>query len=325
MYRVSIGITTGLKPEIADWVSRNAERLLAHGVWIGEDIGRGPDPFVLAAMILLRTRTVRVGTGILPVVTHGFDGLARSSASLAMICNDRFALGIGIGGTRDLLKRGLTVRRPVSLLRSTVLDLRRVWSGERITVTNEMFNLTGYKLGMESTPTIPIFLGVRGPQMLRLAGEIADGVILSGPIDYIGDAIRIVNDSARHNERGPIEIVVWQPIIPLVSDEEDLARTIVAIIVADTPQGVMNMIDVDPGLVRNVKRAVTEGGPAAGAEFVDSTLVDAFVICGSTEEIVDKFDEFAGMGATEVVIGPPFVGEWKKTVGEIIEEARTRH
>ncbi|MFW9816616.1 MAG: LLM class flavin-dependent oxidoreductase, partial [Candidatus Thorarchaeota archaeon] len=114
MYSVSIGITTHMGVSATDWIAKNADSLGARSVWIGEDIALGQETFVLTANTLLQTKSVRVGTGIIPVTVHNIATLARVGFTLAELGNGRFAYGLGIGGMQDLERHGIKIRKPVT-------------------------------------------------------------------------------------------------------------------------------------------------------------------------------------------------------------------
>ncbi|MCK4566712.1 MAG: hypothetical protein KAU48_05315, partial [Candidatus Thorarchaeota archaeon] len=60
------------------------------------------------------------------------------------------------------------------------------------------------------------------------------------------------------------------------------------------------------------------------AEFIDQHLIDAFAISGTCDQIVDKFELLHRLGASEVVLGPPFSGEWREAMTEIFREIHLR-
>ncbi len=322
MYRISIGITTGLSADVTDWIIKNASNLDVNCIWIGEDINIGQDIYTLTAFALLQS-SVRVGTAIIPIATNHIVTIARAGVALQEIGNDRLAIGIGIGGIQDIQRLGITIRRPVTELRNWVRILRALWGGESITAETELTSINNFQLRLESPIKIPVFLGVRGPQMLRLAGEIADGVILSGPVDYIKQAIKILNTAARKARRNPadIERVVWLPTIPTFrGGTEKLAKRVVAIVVADTPDPVIDLLDVDHDLIRNIKKSVLEGGPSKAAPLITREIMDMFAISGSCQEMIEGFSTLHHIGADEVVIGPPFIGEWRDAITDISTE-----
>jgi len=310
-----------------DWIGKNADQLGIDGLWVGEDIGVGQETSVLSANLLTKTSTVRVGTGIIPISVHNITTIARSALTLHEIGNGRFVLGIGIGGMQDLIKYGIQLNRPVTELEKSTKILRQLFRAEPVTIQTELSNLKEFSLRISEPVDIPIFYGVRGPQMLKLAGRIANGVIISGPIDYIKYAIELVNNTAINAGRKveDIEKIVWLPTIPTFKGgSEKLAKSVVAIVVADTPDPVLDLLDIDRELAERIQKAVAKSGPDEGAKFVNQQFIDTFAISGSCEHMVDRFDLIHSLGATELVLGPPFSGNWREAMTDIFQEIKLR-
>lgn len=326
-YKVSIGITTHMGVNATGWIAQNSDSLGARSIWIGEDIALGQETFVLTAATLLQSKKVRVGTGIIPVTVHNIATLARAGFTLYEIGAGRFVFGLGIGGIQDLEKHGIYIKKPVTELRKSVETLKQLWIGETVDSSSEIFSIHDFGLGLPSPLNIPIFLGVRGPQMLKLAGTIADGVILSGPFDYLSYAIKMVDAAAEQAGRSKedVEKVVWVPTIPTFKGiEEKVARRVVALVIADTPDAVLDMLTIDREKVNQIRETVAASSPKEGAEFVDNELLDVFSISGTKEHMVDRFEDLSGIGATEVVLGPPFSGDWREALIEIFGEVNSR-
>jgi 5,10-methylenetetrahydromethanopterin reductase len=309
------------------WIAQNSDYLGARSIWVGEDIALGQETFVLTAATLLQSKEVRVGTGIIPVTVHNISTLARAAVTLDEIGVGRFAYGLGIGGIQDLERYGIRVEKPVTELRKSVKTLRKLWAGEVIDAKSENISLQGFSLHQGEPFEIPIFLGVRGPQMLKLTGQIADGVILSGPFDYLRYAIKMVNNAAEQAGRckDDVEKVVWVPTIPTFKGiKEKVARKVVALVIADTPEPVLDLLTVDRERVNRVRETVATASPKEGAELIDDELLDVFSISGTKEHMVDRFEDVADIGATEVVIGPPFSGDWREALEELFTEVDSR-
>ncbi len=327
MYRASVGITTSMKVSATSWIGENADSLGIDGIWVGEDIGIGQETSILTAYLLSKTTNVRVGTGIMPITIHNISTLARAALTLNEIGNGRYVLGIGLGGIQDLIKHGVNLAKPVTELRKSTQVLRQLFNAETVSVQSELMDLKGFSLSINNPARIPIFFGVRGPQMLKQAGEIADGVILSGPSDYIKYAIGIINKSAAAEGRKAedVEKVVWLPTIPTFKGgSEKLAKSVVALVVADTPIQVLDLLDIDRERADRIRQAVAESGPKEGAKFIDQHFIDTFSISGSCEHMVDRFEIFNSLGATELVLGPPFSGDWREAMADIFHEIHLR-
>ena len=324
-YRIGVGLTTAMSQKTIDSVLDGVDNSGARSVWIGEDMGRGHDIFVLAAAAVMRTRTARVGTAIVPVATHTIMDIAKAAASLHALRLGSFVLGIGIGGMQDLRRLGIAVERPVTMLRDAIRNLRALWMGEEVSLEFVKDEPVVVSIDRKTPVSIPIFLGVRGPQMLRLAGELADGVILSGPARYIEWAIRRVKEATRdaHRRARDVEIVVWKPVITTKMPNRDaLAKRIVAIVVADTPSSILGMLDINQDRVSRLKEAVARGQLDAGAKLVSSEMIEEFSITGTPRQVAEKFSHFAQMGVTEFVFGPPFGRNWRETIRDVLTHAR---
>ncbi|MEM2942192.1 MAG: LLM class flavin-dependent oxidoreductase, partial [Candidatus Bathyarchaeia archaeon] len=113
--------------------------------------------------------------------------------ALGEISPGRFRLGLGVGGLQDLASMGVQVQKPVEAMRKTVQTLRSIWGGE-FSITDKELRLESYKPQYGHPVDTPVFMGVRGPKLLSLAAETADGVILSGPREYVRESIGLVRE-----------------------------------------------------------------------------------------------------------------------------------
>jgi 5,10-methylenetetrahydromethanopterin reductase len=328
LYRASVGITTNMKISSTRWIAKNANQIGVDRIWIGEDIDIGQDVFVLTAATILQSKDVAVGTAIIPITVHKITDLARAAVSLRHLTNSNFAFGTGIGGMQDLLKRGIHIKKPVTLLEEAIDVLHRLWKGETTSVKTELFEVKDFSLSLKQPVEIPIFLGVRGPQMLKLTGRIADGVILSGPFDYLKQANETINKAAENagRHKKEVERVVWLPTIPTFKGgNEKLAKRVVALVVADMPDPVLEMLSIEKEKLDLLKEAVKKSGVSGGIDYIDQEIMDMFSISGDKEHMVDQFEKLNKFGATEVVLGPPFSGDWRGAMEDIFEEILRRH
>jgi len=323
LLRLNLGVTSSASVERMRWLSDLCQEMSLDGLWIGEDIGRPHDVFVLASLALLRTSSTKVGIGITSPLIRNISTTARAAVGLQELGSGRFILGLGVGGLHDLAEGGIVVDRPRALLKEASGLLRSIWSGEKVTSTGR-FPLQRYAIrtGLQT----PIYLGVRGPRLLELAGEVADGVILSGPRLYRERAVALVRDGVgkrRGQPSAPFEIVVWVPTI-LVRRPQDLAlaRETVALMIADTPRQILEMSEIDPERVQPIRDAVFRSGVKEAAGLVAEDLLSEFCIAGDREQICQSFHSLERYGVSKVVFGPPFGREWRSAVVEVVEAWR---
>lgn len=320
--KLSLGLTTGLPFEWACWAAENVERLGFQALWIGEDIGRPNNVFVLTMLAALATRQLPVGVGITPPILRNITTLARAAITLQQASKGRFRLGIGVGGLQDLARLSLRVDRPARLMEEAVTVLRRIWLETRVDFEGEYFTLRGFKPAFRAKPP-PIFFGVRGLRLLKLAGQLADGAIISGPINYLKQAVSAVREGLS-NRRAPLHgrfhIVVWIPTL-LLQDAGglELARRVAAIVASDTPDQVLKLAGVSLSLVEPVRQALRSRGVKEASRHVDDKLLNEFVAYGNAETLCRKLRSLRSLGVDEVVFGPPYGAEWRTAVEKVAE------
>ena len=94
-----------------------------------------------------------------------------------------------------------------------------------VTYKGRVVNLRGVQLAFDSPPRTPVYLGALGPQMLRLAGQVADGVALNWctPEQIAWGREGVAEGEAKAGrERGSVKVVEYIRIC--LDEDEDLAR-----------------------------------------------------------------------------------------------------
>ena len=320
-----MGLTTSASIERIKWVTERADNLGFQSVWIGEDIGRPQDIFTSTSLILLGTRRAIVGIGVTSPLIRNITTLARAAAALDEISPGRFRLGLGVGGIQDLTTLGIKVEKPVEYMRRTVRLLRAIWKNKDQRLSDEELRVRDYKPQFRSANDIPIFMGVRGPKLLALASEIADGLILSGPKRYIQESVRLVLDrrAALNLDRSKFTFVLWAPTI-LLRDRNDLGlvKKVVAIVVADTPHSVLKMAGIAEDDVKKFQTKIAEKGVEEAASNISDRLIDQFCISGDADGICRSFKDYSKLGIDEAVFGPPYGRDSRDAIAEIAEAWR---
>ncbi len=132
-------------------------------------------PITAAAMVAPK---MRFGTAIVPVYSRPPALIAMSAMTAHLLTGGRFVLGLGIS-TPNIMQQwmGIPFRKPVTMVRETVEALRAIFRREKVTMHGKMINIDGFRLDIQSDTAPPIYLGAQGTVMLRLAGEIGDGLI----------------------------------------------------------------------------------------------------------------------------------------------------
>lgn len=186
--------------------ARTAEDAGLDSLWLWEDCfatsGMGP-----AAVALADTQRLRVGVGLFPVPLRNVALTAMELASLAEIFPGRFLPGIGHGVQEWMAQVGGRAASPLTLLREYATALRALLDGERVTTDGRYVHLDQVEL-RRPTPDLPVLVGAEGPRTLALAGEVGDGVILTGDLDSLLPAVRTAREAHESASRqGPFDVV----------------------------------------------------------------------------------------------------------------------
>lgn len=132
-----------------------------------------------AAAALAWTERVRVGVGLLPVPLRNVAVTAMEAATLHRMFPGRAILGVGHGVQDWMGQVGARAESPVTLLREHLDALRALLRGERVSTDGRYVKLDGVALDWPPAEAPEILTGATGPRTLRLAGEAADGTILT--------------------------------------------------------------------------------------------------------------------------------------------------
>lgn len=229
---IGIGLDQGLGlsfPEQRQMV-REAVRLGYASAWT--PAGLGVDAFQICGQwsaTAMAAGDSRFGTGIsvLPVPHWTPQALAATAATTSLLTGGRFILGIGTGGIYSEEWRrsfGVDDIPAIALMRDYLVTLRRLLAGESVSHEGKAVRLRGVQIGVKAPP-VPLYLGALGPQMLRLAGEAADGAALnwSTPEQVAWSRERIA-EGARRAGRDPSAVRVAEYIRICVDDDVDAAR-----------------------------------------------------------------------------------------------------
>lgn len=149
--------------------AHRAEELGFDEVWLPDSQLLWRDVFPTAAAALECTGRVTVGTAVTNVVTRHPAVVASAARTVAEIAPGRFALGVGVGNSSVV---------PVGLRPSTSAELRERLGAVRALLDGGEVDFNGVQARLRDPIPVPLHVAASGPRNLRLAGGVADGVIL---------------------------------------------------------------------------------------------------------------------------------------------------
>ncbi|WP_045743980.1 LLM class flavin-dependent oxidoreductase [Actinoplanes rectilineatus] len=200
-----------LPPERLLGIARTADEAGLEELWLWEDCFL-QGGIAASAAALAATSRLRIGIGILPAPLRNVALTAMELATLHRMFPGRLLAGVGHGVQDWMGQAGVRVDSPLTLLREQITALRGLLGGETVTMAGRYVHLDGVRLDHPPLVPVPILAGASGPRTLRLAAELADGVILTG--GTTPEQVRKVHEtveSYRRNQgrRSAYKIIVY--------------------------------------------------------------------------------------------------------------------
>ena len=274
------------------------------------------DPFAVLAAIGFGTRRLKLGTAILPVYTRHPALLAYAMKSFDELFPGRMMIGIGPGGYLSLRPLGIKQwDRPILAMRESTEILRQLFTGETVTYEGKLFQLHDTHLYSPPSEPIPIYFAARGPQMLQLTGEIADGLLCNLPKETIPWAKEQVQRGLTRSGRSWSSFLFTNRLPFSVSRNGDAAREAVkeAIIprIAYAHPKTHELTGVNPKSLQRLLDNV-KGKWTTSTKFVTDEMVQIYSVSGTPDEIIELFKYYEKQGIQQYIFGPPFGPDPKK-------------
>jgi alkanesulfonate monooxygenase SsuD/methylene tetrahydromethanopterin reductase-like flavin-dependent oxidoreductase (luciferase family) len=210
--------------------AREADRLGFESLWT--PAGGVPDSFHTCAAWSGDT-SLRTGISVVPAPRMWSPlGLAVQAATLAQLSAGRFTLGLGTGGYGPQFWESLGLPdRPIAVMREYVTAVRGLLDGQEVT-SGQILGGKGApgwpgtaSLGLTDLPPAPVYLAALGPQMLRLAGESANGALLNWATpERIAASRERIDEGAARAGRAPGTVAMTMYIRVCVDDDVAAAR-----------------------------------------------------------------------------------------------------
>ncbi len=181
--RVSIGMgMTGTDnwEDAATYVAE-AEKLGAEFVWTAESWGH--DAVTPLGFLAGKTKTIKLGAGIMQAVGRTPANTAMTAMTLQSISGGRFIMGLGASGPQVVEGwHGVPYSKPIQRIREVIEIVKMISRGDKLQYDGQIFHLPlpggqgkSIKSGAPPSPDIPVYLATLSPVSLALTGEVADG------------------------------------------------------------------------------------------------------------------------------------------------------
>ncbi len=274
-------------------------------------------PSILGA-IAQSTSTLKIGTGIINPYSRFPSLIAMTIATLDELSQGRVILGLGSGGVIGSLTHGIPNEfvnqksdYPLGHLRETVEIVRRLLAGETVTFHSKYYSLDGVQLHFKPVQSkIPIYFGQQGPKMMQLAGQVADGVLITlcCTVPYVRDVIHRVEDSAQASNRKPGSVDFAARIITSLADDPKEAikrakQLVGRVFIHPGAKPVMDITGIKLD-IEAIKKAVDGGKSERLNELVPDEVVELTTASGTKRRIIDRIEDYREAGVTHPLIVP---------------------
>ena len=296
------------------------------------------DVFVNMTLVACHTRRVKIGALVTdPYIRHPAV-TAAATASIDEVSSGRVVLGLGAGlsGFKQL---GIERIRPARAIREAIQLMNRLTSGERdVTFDGELVRFHAGHLNFTPARRVPIVVAARGPRVLEVAGELADGVVIGSFASNRG-----ISRGLDHARRGAhragrsladLATVSW--LYTAIGSNQEQVRAGVRKGVAVAMWGSREILpELGVTLPEEITRFMTEHAYSAADEVISEVarripdrLLDEFSVTGTAEEVAGHLVRIGRLGIGQVALwlfppsGDDLDGQLRILAEEVVPRVR---
>ena len=272
------------------------------------DVALFRDSLQLQVLCAAATRHVRIGSLVTnPYVRHPAI-VAAALGTLNEVSQGRAFLGIGVGA--GLSSIGIEQPRPARLLEEFLAAVRELLSGREVNLNGPAYQFRGARLQSDIAGPVPVVIGTRSRQVSRLAGRMADAVVV-GARELTDTALLRYRDWVAEGAvsvgRDPAEVDVAPRVTICVSRDGEQARRSVSLYAAHylSLGGAERSLLPAPEFERISALASQASGwyfepdvsyPAELDSLVGPEIIGRFAIAGTPADCLPKLEALRDMG-----------------------------
>jgi alkanesulfonate monooxygenase SsuD/methylene tetrahydromethanopterin reductase-like flavin-dependent oxidoreductase (luciferase family) len=306
--------------EVLTFAKLADDRQNIDSLWIPESWGR--EAFTTLGALSQITTKVKLGTSIISIYARTPATVAMAATTLDLLSKNRTTLGLG-ASTAAIVENwhGLKFEKPLLRMREYIDCLRQMIKGDRVRYSGQYLKVKDFKLlHKPQREKIPLFVAAVNKNMISLASDIADGILLYlRPIEELRNTISQIKANTG-NKSFEIACV----LIGAVSNKqpekarERAAKTLAFYTAAGK---YYNSFLSDNGFGEEVEEITSEywrNGPDEASKFVSEKMLDSLTISGNSDQCVKSLGRFVSAGVSLPIIQVNPVGNPETSIKEML-------
>lgn len=283
------------------------------------------------ALAAMSTSTIRLATGVSNVLTRHPAVIASSAATISEISGGRFILGLGTGDSA-VYNLGLKAVTRAQLTESIAM-LRQLLRGE-------WASYDGHDIHTRwASHNVPIYVTAEGPKTLRLAGAIADGIIVGSGLlpEVVSGSLALIEVGAVEAGRSLDDIDVWFFAKSNLGDSDEIAVHGIKMALAASGNHAFRFHRegkwIPPEIIGQIEQLVDRYRPSEHEQIGDTSnarisddlgltdyLASRFAVAGSPDSVVRRMQELEAVGVQKLLLAginpdpKDFVRRWATEV-----------
>ena len=307
--------------EVLSFAKRADKNKRIHSLWIPESWGR--EAFASLGAMSQATRSVKLGSAIINIYSRTPATIAMAASTLDMLSQNRTIIGLG-ASTPAIVEdfHGLEFAKPVARMREYIECIRAMIKGDKVNYDGKYVKARGFKLLYKpQRERIPIFVACVNSNMVSLASDLADGVLLYlRPMRELKETVMRIKLATRHNKSFEIGCIF---ICAVSTREPEKARARAAKTLAfyvSVGKYYRNFLS-ENGFRKETEQIANEyiqNGLEAASRMVPQTMLDSLTVCGTADECLKSISRFMSTGITLPIIQVNPVGGAESSIREIL-------
>lgn len=323
--RIGLVLGSTVGPEHLHTAAQAAEAADFDEVWLSEDFFFSGG-ISGAENVLSATTDIRVGLGVVSALVRHPALLAMELSTTDRAHPGRLLPGIGLGVPGWMRQMGLMPGSPLTAVRECLVMVKRLLSGESVTAAGQVFTADGIQLTYPPAQSVAVRLGVSGPKMLQLSGELADGSILSvaAGTRYVEWARTQIDEGRRRAGRTDDHDITVFAIYSVDDDREEASARARSTLAFYKAAGGRNALTDVAGISDQLEGMLARGGADLVAAEMPDSWVDELTVTGTPGEAAEKIRRLFDSGADSVALVPVDVRRLDRVIAVTAKEVLPR-